>query len=159
MKRRVLSFAAIVGFVVLVFSLVGVAQPITTGGRGRLRTDCATGVSLTWSGSTWQCTQVVTGASDKFYYSGTAPVLSGCGACTIATHSTDARGTVTCSDGPNACTVTFSSGYTTNAPACVVSATLTSVVYLTSAPTTSAFTFTTQSSGTQTITYHCDGML
>lgn len=95
----------------------------------------------------------------RTYYLGTAPTLSGCAVCTMESYSTDARGTVTCTDGPAACTVTFSVAYATNPPACVVSSTTTTAPRLTSAPTTSAFTFTAFPAGGGTLNYHCDGML
>lgn len=95
----------------------------------------------------------------RVHYSGTVPVLSGCTAnCTIASYSTDARGKVTCTAGANACTVTFASAYTTNAPSCTFGTTYTTHVYQTVAPTTSAFTFTTPT-GAGSVDYHCDGML
>lgn len=100
------------------------------------------------------------GADKHIYYYGTAPTLSGCtGNCTIAAYSTDTRGKVSCTDGPNACTVTFATGFTTNAPSCVFGTTRTTTVYQTTAPATGSMTFTTQGAGAHSVDYHCDGML
>lgn len=98
----------------------------------------------------------------KLYYAGTAPTLSGCtSVCTMEAYSSNERGRVICTEGPNACTVTFASGtYTTNGPACTISSTQSSgQLYLTSVPTKTAFTFTSSASGAKTVDYHCDGML
>lgn len=93
------------------------------------------------------------------YYKGTAPSLSGCAACTIASYSTDHRGTISCTDGPQTCTVTFATAYSTNPPSCVMSGTPSGfVVRFTSATSTSAFSFGT-TSGINTYYYFCDGML
>lgn len=154
-------FWAGLAFAVILASAMATAQPVTTGGRFRMRTDCTTGYSLTWSGSTWGCTQVLAATSGRFYYTGSAPTLSVCtGTCTIASYSTDHRGRVTCTDYDSTnCTVTFTGAWSTNAPSCTVTSTEATNVYFTSAPSTTAFAFKRTDSGAQTYDYHCDGML
>lgn len=90
---------------------------------------------------------------------GTVPVLSGCTPCTIHADSTNQAGRVTCTDGPNACTITFSDGgYPTNGPACIaLGTTSTTTVYQTASPTTTAATFTTQRAGVHAFDYICKG--
>lgn len=163
MTRRVLLWAAPT---LLVLSVLGLwhsatAQPVTTGGRFRMRTDCTTGYGLTWNGSTWACTQVLAATSGRYYYTGSVPTLSVCTAtCTIASYSTDHRGIIACTDyNSTDCTVTFTGAWSTNAPSCVITSTEPAVVYFTATPTTTAFGFKRTTSGVQTYHYHCDGML
>lgn len=154
MKRWLMSLAAIAGFALLAIG-IATAQPVTTGARTRLRTDCTTGYGMTWSGSTWACAQLLAASSGKFYYTGTAPSVSGCPA-TVDSYSTDHRGKVVTSDtnGTN-CTVTFTSAWSTNAPACVISSTLGNTQLV----STSTTTFVFNNTATQSVWFHCDGML
>jgi hypothetical protein len=74
-KRKALSLAAIAGFALLAFSIVSVAQPITSGGglsrvnvtgsglQGsgtttnplKIRSDCSSTNVLAWDGDSWEC--------------------------------------------------------------------------------------------------------
>jgi len=98
--------------------------------------------------------------SGSTYYEGTVPTLSSCGSCTIASYSTNTRGKVSCTDGTSTCTITFSQAWNVNPPACVISGTRNSLIYVSTAPTTGAFSFTpTAGAGAFSVDYHCDGML
>jgi hypothetical protein len=99
------------------------------------------------------------------YYQGTAPTLSGCTSqCTMRADSTDSRGTITCTDSTgSACTVTFATAFTTNAPACAMMSTTSTRPAYSSAPSTTAFSFARGTglgdTGAQTWTFLCDGTL
>ncbi len=99
----------------------------------------------------------------KVHYTGTAPTISSCGTSPSVVGN-DARGTVTMGTGTvTSCTVTFSAGYTTNAPACTLGSQMTArgdLVF--SAKSTTAFTMTSVSGAnmaTGKFDYICDGIL
>ncbi len=148
--------SALVGLVTATAGVTSPANLTTTGGG-----DVVSGDALTVAGDSilGNAQGDTTSIWSHVMYYGTVPVLTGCtAACSIASYSTDERGKVLCTDGPNACTVTFVTGYDTNPPVCGFTSTSTAVVRQTSAPTTALFTFTTTTAGVHSIDYICDGM-
>lgn len=147
---------------VLTFNAAGnVGNELTLSG-----TFAANGTSSSIGNANTDTLTVTATIANKLHYSGTAPSFSGSSCtCTIASYSTDARGRVTCTDGTagtGECTITFSSGYTTNPPSCWVitekATTVTSAVTIKSV-STSALTWFATSAGTHGYAYGCDGML
>lgn len=96
----------------------------------------------------------------KPYGRGSAPSLSSCGTSpSIA--GNDKSGRITTGTGtPTSCTLTFNSAWDTNAPNCVVGARSGVDVWISSAPSTTAFTVTLETgTDSATIDYICMGRL
>lgn len=101
-------------------------------------------------------------ADAKAYSTGTAPTLSSCGTSPTVTGN-DTAGTITLGSGTaTSCTLTFSSAYSVNAPACVLTSQITTrgdLVF--SAKSTSAFTLTSVAGANMAsgkIDYFCRGI-
>ncbi len=160
----VLTTSNLVGLTTGTAGFTSPANYTTTGGGDFVSADKVTAVGNLEIAANSQLGNETGDRTDiygKYYSHGVEPALSGagCSACTISEASTDSRGVITCTDGPNVCVVTFSAAFDTNPPACSLTSTLTTVIYFTSAPTTTVLNFTTQSAGAQTIHYRCDGII
>lgn len=184
---RWLSIAAVwIVALVLSAALDATAQPVTTGGRFRLPTTCASANGLRWNGSAWLCdafttynaamtfnADVTIGNSDSDTLSiaaklnthlsttGTTPSLSGCGSSLASIAGNDTAGVVSQGNGSvTTCRVTFANNFTTNAPVCVVTGKERAVTI--TAVTTTYIEFSTVTptdDNKQVFYYHCVGRL